>query len=126
LARPLADSYGFPDASQQYLAGKRQGDISPFRTLDREALGWSLSIAGSQPAAGAYVDAQQGWLYVYTNFNSVRFSTDPAGELTMAAGLRPTLGPFEFDIGAEYYYYPGEIGPEHSNYWEGTRRFRTS
>ena len=60
----------------------------------------------------------RGWLYVYTNFNSVRFSTDPAGELTVAVGARPTLGPFEFDIGAEYYYYPGEIGPEHSNYWE--------
>jgi len=77
-----------------------------------------ISYSAHQPAVGAYVDAQQGWLYVYTNFNSVRFSTNPAGELTMAVGARPTLGPFEFDIGAEYYYYPGEIGPEHSNYWE--------
>ena len=77
-----------------------------------------ISYSAHQPAAGAYVDAQQGWLYVYTNFDSVRFSTSPAVEVTMAAGARPTLGPFEFDIGAEYYYYPGEIGPEHSNYWE--------
>ena len=77
-----------------------------------------ISYSAHQPAVGAYVDAQQGWLYVYTNFNSVRFSTNPTGELTMAAGARSTLGPFEFDIGAEYYYYPGEIGPEHSNYWE--------
>ena len=77
-----------------------------------------ISYSAHQPAAGAYVDAQQGWLYVYSNFNSVRFSTDPAGELTVAVGARPTLGPFDFDIGAEYYYYPGEIGPEHSNYWE--------
>jgi len=36
----------------------------------------------------------------------------------MAVGARPTLGPFEFDIGAAYYYYPGELGPELSNYWE--------
>ncbi len=78
-----------------------------------------ISYSAHQPAVGTYIDAQQGWLYVYTNFNSVRFSTNPAGELTMAVGARPTLGPFEFDIGAEYYYYPGEIGPEHSNYWEG-------
>src|SRR5262245_23466689 len=54
----------------------------------------------------------------YTNFNSVRFSTSPAVEVTMAVGARPTLGPFEFDIGAAYYYYPGELGPELSNYWE--------
>jgi hypothetical protein len=48
----------------------------------------------------------------------VRFSTSPAVEVTMAVGARPTLGPFEFDIGAAYYYYPGELGPELSNYWE--------
>src|SRR5262249_57570925 len=36
----------------------------------------------------------------------------------MAVGARATLGPFEFDIGAAYYYYPGELGPELSNYWE--------
>ena len=77
-----------------------------------------LSYSAHQPSVGTYVDAQQGWLYVYTNFNSVRFSTSPAVELTMAVGARPTLGPFEFDIGAAYYYYPGELGPELSNYWE--------
>jgi len=76
------------------------------------------SYSARQPSVGTYVDAQQGWLYVYTNFNSVRFSTSPAVELTMAVGARPTLGPFEFDIGAAYYYYPGELGPELSNYWE--------
>ena len=32
--------------------------------------------------------------------------------------IRPTLGAFDFDIGAAYYYYPGEIGPDLSNYWE--------
>ena len=77
-----------------------------------------LSYSAHQPSVGTYVDAQQGWRYVYTNFNSVRFSTSPAVEVTMAVGARPTLGPFEFDIGAAYYYYPGELGPELSNYWE--------
>jgi uncharacterized protein (TIGR02001 family) len=77
-----------------------------------------ISYSAHQPALGAYVDVQHGWLYAWTNFNSVEFSTSPAAELTMAAGIRPTLGPFEFDIGAAYYYYPGEIGPDLSNYWE--------
>ena len=77
-----------------------------------------LSYSAHQPAVGTYVDAQYGWLYAYTNFNSVKFSTSPAVEVTISAGVRPTLGPFDFDIGAAYYYYPGEIGPELSNYWE--------
>ena len=77
-----------------------------------------ISYSARHPSVGAYVDAQRGWLYAWTNFNSVKFSTQAASELTVAAGLRPTLGPFEFDIGAAYYYYPGEIGPERSNYWE--------
>jgi uncharacterized protein (TIGR02001 family) len=77
-----------------------------------------ISYSAHQPSVGTYVDAQSGWLYAWTNFNSVKFSTSPAVELTTAAGIRPTLGPFEFDIGAAYYYYPGEIGPERSNYWE--------
>jgi|SRR5215831_14495912 len=71
-----------------------------------------ISYSGHQPSVAAYIDAQQGWLYFYTNFNSVKFSTSPAVEVTVAVGARPTVGPFEFDIGAAYYYYPGEIGPD--------------
>ena len=36
-----------------------------------------ISYSAHQPSIGTYVDAQQGWLYVYTNFNSVRFSPVP-------------------------------------------------
>ena len=77
-----------------------------------------LSYSAHQPSVGTYVDAQYGWFYAYTNFNSVKFSTSPAVEVTVSTGIRPTLGPFDFDIGAAYYYYPGEIGPDLSNYWE--------
>src|SRR5262249_57469453 len=41
----------------------------------------------------------------------------PADQFKFIAA-RSTVGPFEFDIGAAYYYYPGEIGPDLSNYWE--------
>src|SRR5262249_35686666 len=77
-----------------------------------------ISYLAHQPSVATYIDAQQGWLYAYPNFNRGRFSPSPAVEMTMAVGARPTLGPFEFDIGAAYYYYPGELGPELSNYWE--------
>jgi uncharacterized protein (TIGR02001 family) len=77
-----------------------------------------VSYSAHYPSVGSYVDVQYGWLYAWTNFNSVKFSTSPAVEITMATGVRPTFGPFEFDIGWAYYYYPGELGPERSNYWE--------
>lgn len=77
-----------------------------------------LSYSAHQPSVGTYVEAQYGWFYAYTNFNSVKFSTSPAVEVTISTGIRPTLGSFDFDIGAAYYYYPGEIGPDLSNYWE--------
>src|SRR5262245_6191220 len=77
-----------------------------------------ISYSARHPAVAAYLDAQYGLLYGYTNFNSGKFSTSPAVEVTMAVGARPTLGSFEFDIGAAYYYYPGELGPDRSNYWE--------
>src|SRR5260370_18950536 len=50
-----------------------------------------ISYSARQPAVGAYVDAQKGWLYAYTNLNSVRFSTGATIELTIAARARPTL-----------------------------------
>jgi uncharacterized protein (TIGR02001 family) len=87
-------------------------------TLMTDYIYRGISYSAHHPSVAAYLDAQYGWLYGYTNFNSVKFSTDAAVEVTMAVGARPVLGPFEFDIGAAYYYYPGEIGPERSNYWE--------
>ena len=77
-----------------------------------------ISYSAHQPSIGAYVDVQQGWLYAWTNSNSVNFSTRPAVEMTMALGVRPVYGAFEFDFGSAYYYYPGELGPDLSNYWE--------
>jgi Bacterial protein of unknown function (Gcw_chp). len=70
-----------------------------------------ISYSAHQPSVGTYVDALYGWLYAYTNFNSVKFSTSPAVEVTMATGIRPTLGRFDFDIGAAYYYYPASSDP---------------
>src|SRR5262245_2788155 len=34
-----------------------------------------ISYSAHQPSIGAFVDVRQGWLYAWTNFNSVKFST---------------------------------------------------
>jgi hypothetical protein len=39
---------------------------------------------------------------------SVKLPTDPTAEFDLYAGIRPTLGPFNFDFGFMYYYYPKE------------------
>lgn len=51
-----------------------------------------VSYSAHYPSVGSYVDVQYGWLYAWTNFNSVKFSTSPAVEITMATGVRPTSG----------------------------------
>ena len=56
---------------------------------------------------------------------SVKLPTDPSSEITVSGGVRPTLGPIEFDIGATYFAYPGETpgGPTNGiEYWEAAFR----
>jgi uncharacterized protein (TIGR02001 family) len=106
------------EATDPSAAATDQFKLTAGAVLMTDYIYRGLSYSAHQPAVGTYVDAQYGWLYAWTNFNSVKFSTSPAVEVTMAAGIRPKFGPFDFDIGAAYYYYPGELGPDLSNYWE--------
>jgi hypothetical protein len=39
---------------------------------------------------------------------SVKLATDPAAEVDLYGGIRPTFGPVAFDFGAIYYWYPNE------------------
>lgn len=97
---------------------KDQPKVTASALLMTDYIYRGISYSAHHPSVGAAIEGQYGWLYAWTNFNSVKFSTQAASELTMAAGIRPTLGKTDFDIGAAYYYYPGEIGPERSSYWE--------
>src|SRR4029450_6769219 len=65
-------------------------------TLMSDYIYRGLSYSAHHSAIATYLDAQYGWLSGSPNFNSVKFSTSPAVEVTMAVGARPTLGSFEF------------------------------
>jgi hypothetical protein len=39
---------------------------------------------------------------------STKLPTNPTGEIDLYGGIRPTIGPFAFDIGFMYYWYPNE------------------
>ena len=46
----------------------------------------------------------------------------------MSGGIRPTLGPVDFDLGVTYFRYPGEAPAAESNgidYWEAALRAET-
>jgi hypothetical protein len=48
-------------------------------------------------------------LYVGISGESIDFANHAAAEIDFYGGVRPTFGPFAFDIGFWYYYYPGGI-----------------
>jgi uncharacterized protein (TIGR02001 family) len=83
------------------------------------------TLSDRKPAVGAGIEATYRWLYAGATVASVKLPTNPSSEITVSAGMRPTLGPIEFDIGATYFAYPGETpgGPTNGiEYWEAAFR----
>ncbi len=84
-----------------------------------------VTLSDHGPAAGAAVEARFGQLYAGATVASVRLPTQPAAELTMAAGIRPKLANIDFDLGLTRFSYPAERLPGVTNgidYWEAAIR----
>jgi uncharacterized protein (TIGR02001 family) len=80
-----------------------------------------ISLSKHGPSGAGYVEVVRDGFYVNGQLYTVRLPTDPAGELTFAGGIRRTFAGTDFDLGAEYYYYPGETLPAGTNptsYWQ--------
>src|SRR5271167_4834696 len=67
-----------------------------------------ISLSERGPSVSSSVEVQRGWFYVGSQVYTVRLPTDPAGELTVTGGIRREAAGVDFDLAAEYYYYPGE------------------
>ncbi len=81
--------------------------------------GTTLSDHG--PAAGAAFETRFDTLYAGSTVATVKLPTQPAAELTFAAGVRPKIATIDFDFGVTYFAYPGERLPGETNginYWE--------
>ena len=93
----------------------------------------TTSIAGSTlsdrgPAIGAAAEATLALFYAGIAVASVRQPTQPAAEITMTGGVRPTIGNINLDFGVAYFAYPGEAMPGPTNgvdYWELSARADT-
>ena len=80
-----------------------------------------VTLSARKPSANAYVEAEWKHFYVATNVQSVNLPTSPASEVTLTGGYRFNLADFEFDLNANYFWYPGEIlaeGQVATSYWE--------
>ena len=87
-----------------------------------------VTLSDRKPAAGMAIEATYNMLYAGLAVASVRLPTQPAAEISMSGGIRPTLGPVDFDLGVTYFRYPGEAPAAESNginYWEAALRAET-
>jgi uncharacterized protein (TIGR02001 family) len=68
-----------------------------------------VSQSDRGPSVGAYAEGRYNDLiYVGIAGASVDLPTQPSAEIDLMAGIRPTLGPVNFDLGGIFYYYPRE------------------
>jgi Bacterial protein of unknown function (Gcw_chp) len=83
------------------------------------------TLSDHKPAVGAAIEATFAQLYAGVAVASVKLPTQPSAEITMSGGIRQTIGNVDFDLGATYFLYPGEIVASGSNgidYWEAAIR----
>jgi uncharacterized protein (TIGR02001 family) len=88
--------------------------------------GVTLSARG--PAVGAAIEATYALFYAGVTVASVKLPTQPAAEISMSGGIRPTLGVINLDLGVTYFRYPGEHPAAESkgiDYWETALRAET-
>src|SRR5215472_9612823 len=88
------------------------------------------TLSAHQPAVGAAFEATYSIFYAGTTMASVKLPTQPAGEFTTTAGMRPKVGNVDFDLSVTRFYYPGEtVAPGEFagiEYWESIVRADTS
>ena len=81
------------------------------------------TLSDRKPAVGATVEATFAGFYAWTSAASVRLPTQPDAELAFGAGIRRTIGNADFDLGATYFAYPGDMrGAASIDYWEAAFR----
>lgn len=86
-----------------------------------------VSQTKNDPAIQGYAELQAFGFYAGAWASNVKFDndtipqTDPSSEIDFYGGYRTTIGAFGIDVGALYYYYPGERAPgplRELDYWE--------
>jgi uncharacterized protein (TIGR02001 family) len=116
-------------------AAPQAGTTSPFEFSARggfvtDYIYRGTTLSDHRPAAGAAFEATAfGFFYAASSIESVKLPSQPAAEITVAAGVRPKLGNVTFDFGWTRFLYPGESPPLGTfagiEYWEAAGRADT-
>src|SRR5580704_10682659 len=89
------------------------------------------TLSAHQPAVGAVFEAAFNHFYAGAGLTSVKLPSEPAAEIAMSTGVRPSIGNVDLDLGWTYYLYPSSgttpVGTTIDiNYWEFVARADTS
>jgi hypothetical protein len=66
-----------------------------------------ISQSARRPSGTAYGELRYGWFYAGVQPWSVNLPQDPAAEVDLYGGVRPSWGPVNLDFGYILYTYPG-------------------
>lgn len=82
-----------------------------------------VSLSERKPTALSSVEIESRGFYGFAQVESVSLPNNPAAEFTLTGGYRWPFADFKFDLGATYFYYPGQVltgAAPNLNYWEYT------
>src|SRR5262245_16874153 len=105
--------------------GKNQLELELRSGVASDYIYRDVTLSDRRPAVGTALEATYGQFYAGVAIASVRLPTEPAAEISISGGIRPTLGTIDFDLGVIYFAYPGEnpaTGSQGINYWEAAVR----
>jgi len=72
-----------------------------------ENISRGISVTAHRPGSTVYGELREGWFYVGGAASNVTLPTDPAAQLDVFGGVRPTWGPLTLDFGVIYHAFPG-------------------
>ncbi len=101
--------------------GERAFDVEFDAFLMSDYVYRGISLSERKPSAGASFEAKWRGFYLGSDWQSVDLPTQPASEITWSGGYRWSLAGLDFDLGADYFWYPGEVlapGQAATSYWE--------
>ena len=123
---------GWSAAESRHAAsdgGKNQLEFEFRGGLASDYIYRGVTLSDRKPAVGAAIEATYALLYGGVTVASVKLPTQPAAEISMSGGIRPTLGKIDLDLGVTYFRYPGEDPATLSkgiDYWEAAIRGKPS
>ena len=115
-----ADLTATPPAPAPVVAPTPAFDFAFGGKIQSDYISRGITQTNHQPGATAYGELRYNindnfQAYAGMQIWSVKLPTDPAAEVDLYGGIRPTFGKFSSDLGAIYYWYPNNTDQYFTN-----------